>query len=221
MRKIIKEGEAGVLWRNGIIKRRLEPGKHHYGFWRGERVETISTLSTDFLAQTAEYTTSDSLVVRFSIHARIKVVDPIILRKTMVFENVAQYVPNLLADEARKIVRIMTLDEIVSPSDNVDETLFKNCNKILAASGLGLEAISPLIILIPRSLRQAFEAELTAKKRAIADLEEARGRTATLRHLANAADIVEKRPILMQLLLGQKARNIQFQFDQTSKNTKK
>lgn len=80
--------------------------------------------------------------------------------------------------------------------------------------------MSPPNLLIPRSLRQAFEAEVTARKRAVADLEEARGRTAVLRHLANAAARVEQQPALLQLLMGQKAKHVQFQFMAEKKQSK-
>jgi hypothetical protein len=46
----------------------------------------------------------------------------------------------------------------------------------------------------------------------LADLEEARGRTAVLRHYANAAELIKDKPEIMQLMLGQKAKNIHIDF---------
>ena len=220
MRITIKEGEVGVLWKKGIISRTLEPGKHRFSLLLGNRVDSIATLPVDYVCQTGEYTTSDNLTVRFFLRARIDISDPIMLLRAMTYDQLNSYISNTLSDTARRIVLSGTLDDLLAVSAEFDQRIQQKCTPIFAKVGLHLEAVSPVSILIPRSLKQAFEAELAAKKKAIADLEEARGRTATLRHLANAAEMVEKRPILMQLLLGQKARNVHFQFNEHEKHSK-
>jgi hypothetical protein len=80
--------------------------------------------------------------------------------------------------------------------------------------------LSPLSVILPRNLKAAVEGELVARKKSQADLEEARGRTAVLRHYANAAKLVADQPELLKLLLGQKAKSLQVQFsdEKASKN---
>ena len=125
-----------------------------------------------------------------------------------------------MSDSARTHVATSTLDELLANDTSIDAVIYENTKKVLSDYGLTPLSVSPVSILIPRSLKVAFEAKISAQKKAEADLEEARGRTATLRHLANAADLVEKRPVLLQLLLGQKARNVQFTFDKTDHKDK-
>jgi regulator of protease activity HflC (stomatin/prohibitin superfamily) len=79
----------------------------------------------------------------------------------------------------------------------------------LRASGsrrqFGLELISISIkdIMFPGSLKDAFSQTARAKQEAQARLERARGETAALRNLANAARMFENNPNLFQLRLLQ------------------
>jgi len=85
----------------------------------------------------------------------------------------------------------------------------------IGLSELGLEAIIQGLarIRLPRNLQNAIDAQEVARQRAKAELEEARGRTAVLRHYANAAKMTKDNPELLRLLLGQKARSISVAFD--------
>lgn len=208
MRKIIKEGECGVLWKKGKITKVLEPGSHHYAWWFGERLDVIEVRPVDYLCLIQEYTTKDNMAVRFFIRASVRVSDAAQLMRSVEYLLLDSKVQSVLSDAARKLVMTKTLDELLEDAANFNETIFDASAESLKSIGLQLDAVSPVSILLPRSLKQAYEAMISAQKKSQADLEEARGRTATLRHLANAADMVEKRPILLQLLLGQKARNV-------------
>jgi hypothetical protein len=57
--------------------------------------------------------------------------------------------------------------------------------------------------MLPGDLKRIFAQELAARKEGLAALEKARGETAALRNLANAARIIEDNPALMQLRLLQ------------------
>ena len=195
----------------------LAPGKHRYSFWRNEKVTTFITQDQEYICEIQEFSTLDNLTVRFSIHMRANITDVIAFRRALPEMTHEQYIRNVAIDSARAYVSNVSLDELLEHKLSLHERISNDVTKTLQQIGMSLIAVSPISILIPRSLRQAFEAELSVKKKAAADLEEARGRTAVLRHLANAATMVEKQPVLLQLLMGQKARQVQFQFDTTKK----
>ncbi len=150
----------------------------------------------------------------------MQVSDASTLLKTTEYDTISDLIQNTVSDIARAYVATCTLDELLANDTTIDTVIQKEAGKVLNDYGMTLLSVSPISILIPRSLKVAFEAKISAQKKSEADLEEARGRTATLRHLANAADLVEKRPVLLQLLLGQKARNVQFTFDKTDRKDK-
>ena len=73
------------------------------------------------------------------------------------------------------------------------------------AKDLGLKLISVHVkdILFPGKLKEVFAQVVSARKEGLAILEKARGETAALRSLANAAKMIEANPHLMQLRLVQ------------------
>lgn len=221
MQKTVNEGELGVLRRKGVIVKELPAGRHRYfPLLRSERLSIINAKPVTYTSSTQEYTTTDNLVVRFFVRASVQVSDASALLKTTEYDTISDLIQNTVSDIARAYVATCTLDELLANDTTIDTVIQKEAGKVLNDYGMTVLSVSPISILIPRSLKAAFEAKISAQKKAEADLEEARGRTATLRHLANAADLVEKRPVLLQLLLGQKARNVQFTFDKTDHKNK-
>ncbi|TAH33005.1 hypothetical protein EYC58_02515 [Candidatus Saccharibacteria bacterium] len=212
MRKTIYEGHKGLFWKKGKIIKVLEPGRHRYSVLLNEKVEVINVQEQEIVLETQQYTTKDNLIVRAAVRAKIAITDPASFKRRVSLEQNGRFAQGILNDLLRESIAKNNLDELLEQGSVLHTLIQESAEAQLAGLGVAVKAVSPISILIPRSLSQAFEAELGARKRAIADLEEARGRTATLRHLANAADLVEKRPVLLQLLIGQKARQVQFQF---------
>ncbi len=218
MRRTINEGTRGILLRKGIIVKELEPGRHRYAYtFRNERIVVVSTKPVAYVSGFQEYSTKDNLTVRFFIRMSVQIADATKLLRMAEYEQLEDLVTSIASDVARADIATKTLDELLDSATRLEETIANDAEKHLAEYGVKVLEVSPVSILIPRSLKVAFEAKVSAKKKAEADLEEARGRTATLRHLANAAELVEKRPVLLQLLLGQKARNVQFTFDESGR----
>jgi hypothetical protein len=58
-------------------------------------------------------------------------------------------------------------------------------------------------IMFPGKLKEIFAQVVNAKKEGLAAIEKARGETAALRHLANAAKMIDGNPNLMPLRLVQ------------------
>ncbi len=213
MKKTIYEGEVGIVWKNGVIVRRVNSGRHAYSLWRNEKITTVNIQRQEYLCQVQEYTTKDNLTVRFSVLVYAQIRDAIRFRKEIPEHTHEMYIKNQTCNSARSLFAAYTLDELLDKSDQLHILIAEKVSPKLKDIGIELIEIAPISVLIPRTLRQAFEAEISVRKRAVADLEEARGRTAVLRHLSNAAGMVEKQPVLLQLLMGQKARQVQFQFD--------
>ena len=219
MKKTIYEGESGILWRNGAIVRSLGTGKHRYSLWRNEKITTVNIQQQEYMCPVQEYSSKDNLTVRFAIRLNTRISNVIALRRALPEGTQEQFICNAAIDSARSFLLDVTLDELLARKSEFQGFVAKEAARKLKGIGVDLVDVSQISILIPRSLRQAFEAEMSIKKKALADLEEARGRTAVLRHLANAATMVENQPVLLQLLMGQKARQVQFQFvsDKTAK----
>jgi len=72
-----------------------------------------------------------------------------------------------------------------------------------AKLGVSVLAIEVKDVMLPADLKRAFADVLKAKQEGQAALERARGESASLRNLANAARVLEGNPALMNLRLMQ------------------
>ena len=81
----------------------------------------------------------------------------------------------------------------------------------LEAVGVELQDASLRDLTFPGDLKKIFSQVVKARQEGLAALEKARGETAALRNLANAAALIERNPSLMQLralqVLGQQPGN--------------
>jgi len=215
MRKTVQEGFVGLLWRRGKIVRELPAGRYRYSALLGQKIELVDVRSTQLATMPEEFATKDNLNVRCALTITYRVTSASTLARNTA--DSTSLMRTGMTDALRSEISKLTLDELLPKIADVHASVEHSLKQRLEKAGIAVEALSPLNLLIPRSLRQAFEAEVTARKRAVADLEEARGRTAVLRHLSNAASQVEQQPALLQLLMGQKAKNVQFQFTSEEK----
>jgi len=69
--------------------------------------------------------------------------------------------------------------------------------------GINVQAVEVKDVMFPGDLKKVFAEVLKAQKEGQAALERARGETAALRNLANAARMLENNPALMNLRLLQ------------------
>ena len=76
-----------------------------------------------------------------------------------------------------------------------------------AQLGLLLESVNVKDVMFPGDLKRIFSQVVKARKEGQAALEKARAETATLRHLANAASLIDRNPTILQLRLLQSVQD--------------
>jgi regulator of protease activity HflC (stomatin/prohibitin superfamily) len=75
--------------------------------------------------------------------------------------------------------------------------------EVVTSDGLQLKSVELKDLMFPGALKRIFAQVVEARQQGLAALEKARGETAALRNLANAARLVEAAPALLQLRLLQ------------------
>lgn len=79
------------------------------------------------------------------------------------------------------------------------EAIAETLRAIAAEMGLEVRSAAVKDLMVSGSLKEAFSKVARAKQKGLAALEKARGESTALRHLANAAKMMEKNPQLYQL----------------------
>jgi len=99
----------------------------------------------------------------------------------------------------REAVAALTLDEIIEKRAAIGAAVRDACAERLAAMGAALEAVELRDVMLSGELKQAYAQLLVARKQGQAALERARGETAALRSLSNAARLAADNPALLPM----------------------
>jgi len=194
--KQITEGQRGVILRFGKFERVLGPGTYHYNVGSEKiYVRSIQIKTIDVPRQ--EMMTSDNLTVMINavVYYRIEDVRKAIfnvLDCDLATSNIAQ---SLL----RTVVGQNTLEDLFHSRQQVNSQLTKLIDEATVEWGVRVSAVEIKDIAIPESLQRvmASVAEATREGHAKVISAEAEKRAAST--LTEAADIMSKNPITLQL----------------------
>ncbi len=193
---VVPEGHAALLYRQGRYLRTLSSGPHW--LWRlGTRVELVDLRLGILTVPGQEVLCSDQVSVKVSVAVRYAVVVPDVARHRVQSYYDALYLAAQLALRAEAGKH--SLEELVSGRVALGEALRASVAEQARSLGLAVEAVELKDVMLPADLRRVFSEALKARKEGLAALEKARGETAALRSLANAARMVEQSPALLQL----------------------
>lgn len=195
-RETVYEYESGLLFSKGLLRRTLPPGqrwflKTHSMIQKVDmRLRTVSVPSQEVLS-------SDNVTIKVTLAAQYSVTDPVIaLTKVEKFQD-AFYM--LLQLALRELVGGMQIDDVVSKRQELGKSIYEQTKVKARDLGLTLHLVDIKDIMFPGDLKKIFAQVVNAQKEGQASLERARGETAALRSLANAAKLLEGNPALMQL----------------------
>jgi hypothetical protein len=111
----------------------------------------------------------------------------------------------------RQIIGGTAIDDLLAQRQSIGAKLHDIVSAKTTSFGLKLLAVEIRDIMFPGELKKIFTQVVRARQEDLAALEKARGETAALRNLTNAAQLVERNPYLMQLrllqVLGQQSGN--------------
>jgi len=193
---VVPEGSAALLYRQGRYTRTLGSGPHW--LWRlGSRVELVDLRMSILTVPGQEVLCRDQVALKVSVAVRYAVVVPDVALHRVQSYREALYLAVQLALRAEAGKH--ALEELVSGRVTLGEALRASVAEQARSLGLAVEAAELKDVMLPADLRRAFAESLKARKEGQASLEKARGETAALRSLANAARMVEQSPALLQL----------------------
>lgn len=195
-RTTVYEFERGLKYARGRFDRILPPGQHWYLPWFTS-VRKIDVRPRFAAIAGQEVLSSDGVTLKVSLAANYEVVDPATaVNKVQNFQE-ALHVELQLA--LRQIVGATDIDSLLAARDNISKQLADMTQSKAQDLGLRLITVSVKDIMFPGRLKETFAQVVAARKEGQAALEKARGETAALRNLANAAKMLESNPSLMQL----------------------
>ena len=194
-RVTVMEWERVVRFERGRLAETLGPGRH----WRRVRgpLVRLDTRPRTVTLPGQEVLTSDGVGVRASVALVVRVDDPVAYVRAAVAPEQAFYVAVQLA--LRAAVAGLAAEDLLAARAALDDAVLAGAVAAAGAYGLAVDSAGVRDLAFPGELRRVFAEAATARQEARAALERARGETAALRALANAARAIESQPALLRL----------------------
>ncbi len=197
LRKLrIREFESGLLYANGRFKRLLKPGAHWMLRGRSE-VVTLDMRKQLLTVPGQEIITKDNAALKLSFVAEYEIGDPVKACHTVADYSQSLYLSIQLL--ARKAVSSRDVDDVLASRSTIGAEMLPGVATEAETFGLKVHSLEAKDVMFPGALRDIFNETVRAKKAGLAALERARGETATLRSLANAAKMMQQNPALLNL----------------------
>lgn len=199
-RVIVGEGQVGLLYRNGRFVGRLPPGAYWLLRFRS-RVALVDIRRRTAVVPGQEVLTRDNVAVRATLVLTFEVSDPDAAMHRIESYHDAIYAAAQLA--LRAVVAARTVDELLERRAELGRELVAQVSGEARAIGLTVHQVEVRDFTFPPEIRKVFAEVVRARQEGQAALERARGETAALRNLANAARLMDDNPALMSLRILQ------------------
>jgi regulator of protease activity HflC (stomatin/prohibitin superfamily) len=199
-RVVVYEFEKGLLYRKGCLVKTLGPGLYWVNTNRSVvqkvdmRLQTVSVPGQEVLCH-------DNIAVKISLALQYSVVDPAVAKTKIAQYQEALYMSAQLA--LRQLVGEVKADELITKRRELGALLHEQLLPSAKEYGLEVKTVDLKDMTFPGDIKKIFSQVVKAQKEGLALLEKARGETAALRNLANAAKMLEDNPVLLQLRMLQ------------------
>jgi regulator of protease activity HflC (stomatin/prohibitin superfamily) len=196
----VPEGWAGLVYHHGLFVRRNNAGRHV--IWgKGWTMNFIDLRKTSVLVAGQEVLSSDNVGLKASLLVTYQVVDP--AKAAHETQNWHGDLYNAAQIALRAVAGGVTIEALLGQRLDLGAQLLARVKVDAEKIGINVLAVEIRDVTLPNDLKRAFADVLKAKQEGQAALERARGESASLRNLANAARVLEGNPALMNLRLMQ------------------
>ena len=198
-RTIIFEYERGLKYVNGKFAGVLAPGRYAHTY--RTIIEKLDVRLRTVVVGGQEVLSADGVNVKISLVAQFAIADA-----NLAINHVARFQEALhieLQTALRRVVGALTIDGLLEQRQAIDAQLLELSAPRAAQFGLHLVAVNVRDLMLAGEFKKLFAQVVQARQEGLAALEKARGETAALRNLANAAKLLETNPALAHLRLLQ------------------
>jgi regulator of protease activity HflC (stomatin/prohibitin superfamily) len=195
-RTTLYEYQRGLKYANGHFREVLQPGSYWYlSYFTTITQVDIRPRSVTISGQ--EVLSSDSVGLKVSLAVTYEIVDPDkAINKNQDYQSALHLE---LQVALRSVIGSAVIDELLERRNELGAKLLELVTAKCQNLGVQLQSVDIKDIMFPGPLKSIFTQVVKARKEGLAAVEKARGETAALRNLANAAELVERIPALMQL----------------------
>ena len=197
---LVPEGHAGLLYNKSKFVETLRAGRHiRWGRYYSVQPQDVRKALMPVVGQ--EVLTADNVAVRLSLLVAYQVTDPATAAHETQNWEADVYSAAQLA--VRTVVHALAIEVVLGQCHEMAPKLLALVKPKAEPVGVTVHGVQVRDVMVAPDLKRAFADVLKARQEGQAALERARGESAALRNLANAARVMEGNPALMNLRLMQ------------------
>jgi regulator of protease activity HflC (stomatin/prohibitin superfamily) len=194
--KVVKEYERGVVFRLGRLVGPRGPGLILLVPFieRMQRID-LRTVTLDIPAQ--EVITRDNVTVRVNAVAYFRVVDP-----NAAIVNVTDYnraTSQIAQTTLRSVLGQSNLDDLLAERDKVNEQLQRIIDEQTEPWGVKVSIVEVKDVELPQTMQRAMARQAEAEREKRAKVIHAEGEFQASQTLAEAAEVINRNPVTIQL----------------------
>jgi regulator of protease activity HflC (stomatin/prohibitin superfamily) len=197
---IVPEGYAGLLYHKGKFVKVLGAGRH-VRWGRYFTLDAQDLRKAALLVAGQEVLTADNVGLKLSLLVAYQVTDP--AKAAHETQNWQGDLYNAAQLALRAVVGRVAVEALLNQRLEIGAQLLARVQPEAAKFGVTVHTVEVKDVMFPADLKRAFAEVLKSKQEGQAAVERARGESAALRNLANAAKLLEGNPALMNLRLMQ------------------
>ena len=196
----VPEGYAGLLYHKGKFATVLCAGRHvRWGRHYTAAFQDLRKASLVVAGQ--EVLSADNVGLKLSLVVTYQIVDA--AKALHEAQNWQTDLYNTAQLALRGVVSGVAVEALLNQRLEIGAQLLARVQPEAAKIGINVHSVEVKDVMFPAELKRAFAEVLKSKQEGQAALERARGESAALRNLANAAKLLESNPALLNLRLMQ------------------
>ena len=194
--KVVKEYERGVIFRLGRIIGAKGPGLF-FIIPVIDKMFKISLRTVTMDVPVQEVITKDNIPVKVNAVAYFRVMDPV--RAVVEIENYVLATSQISQTTMRSIVGQVTLDELLAEREKINMSLQQIIDQQTDPWGIKVSIVEIKDVQIPDQMQRAIAHQAEAERDRRAKIINAEGELQAAQKIAEAAEIIQKQPIAIQL----------------------
>jgi regulator of protease activity HflC (stomatin/prohibitin superfamily) len=194
--KVVQEYERGVVFRLGRLMGPRGPGLILLiPFVERMQKVDLRTVTMDIPAQ--EVITEDNVTVRVNAVAYFRVLDP-----NAAVVNVADYIratSQIAQTTLRSVLGQSTLDDLLSQREKINQQLARIIDEQTEPWGIKVSIVEVQDVELPQPMQRAMARQAEAEREKRAKIIHAEGEFQASQQLSEAAEIINRNPVTIQL----------------------
>jgi regulator of protease activity HflC (stomatin/prohibitin superfamily) len=193
---VVHQYERGVVFRLGKVHNVREPG------WRfmiplADRMRKVSLRTVTMPIQAQQVITRDNVSIGVAAVAYFRRVDPV--KSIVEVESVEAAINQIAQTTVRNVVGRSSLDQVLSETEVLNKSIQEVLDVTAEQWGVLVQLVELKDIELPQSMQRAMARQAEAEREKRAKIIAAEGEALSVGKLAEAADVIVRHPVALQL----------------------